>query len=103
MLKNWKLKLRYGKLKTPFKHFTVIADGIVGTLKEGFICRPGNAYMGMKTWSTSAEESGDLIIAIGENIGFKVTGKIQIFETDPTEPPGKIPRGYDINFTPYDK
>ena len=35
--KNWKLKLRYGKLKTPFQHFTLIADGIVGDLIDGVL------------------------------------------------------------------
>ena len=28
-ISDWKLKLRYGKLKTPFSHFTVLADGKV--------------------------------------------------------------------------
>lgn len=103
MEKDWKLKLRYGKTKTPYKHFTVIADGIVRELKDGFNCRPGKAYMGMKTWSTSTRESVDMIKVIGKQIGFEVTGKIEVFETEPTEPPGENPHGYNINLTPYDK
>jgi hypothetical protein len=31
-IKDWKLKLRYGKIKIDFKHFTVLTDGIVGEL-----------------------------------------------------------------------
>lgn len=102
-MKDWKLKLKYGKLKTPFHHFTVIAEGMVEELEEGFECRPGKAYMGMKTWATDAEESADMIKGIGEHIGFRVTGKIEVFTTEPKEPPGENPRGYDIQFTPYDE
>ena len=101
--KNWKLKLRYGKLKTPFQHFTLLADGVVGDLMEGFSCRPGSAIMAMKVWASSAEEAFDMIRAIGEQIGFTVTGRIQIYETAPVSPPPREnPHGYDIRFTPYD-
>jgi hypothetical protein len=102
-MKDWKLKLKYGQLTTPFQHFTVIADGVVGELGEGFECRPGKAFMGMKTWETNMDESADMIKVIGEQIGFTVTGKIEIFRTEPVEPPGENPHGYDIQFTPYDE
>jgi hypothetical protein len=100
--KDWKLKLRYGKLKTPFKHYTVIAEGIVGQLVHGFSCRSGNAFMAMKTWSHCPGESADMLVAIGREIGFTVNAKVQIFETNPEQPPGEEPFGYDINFTPFD-
>ncbi len=38
--KDWKLKLRYGKLQTPYQHFTLIAKGIVGELADGFSSIP---------------------------------------------------------------
>ena len=100
--KNWKLKLRYGKIKTPFQHYTVLADGIVEELADGFECPPGRAWMGMKTWSSSTDESIDMIRVIGEQIGFKITGKIYVYDnTEPSQPPRDDPYGYDINFTPY--
>tara|TARA_R100001132_G_C3256401_1_gene81890 strand:+ start:313 stop:627 length:315 start_codon:yes stop_codon:yes gene_type:complete len=102
MEKDWKLKLRYGKTKTEFKHFTVLADGIVGELVDGFECKPGNAWMSMKTWSNSADESTDMIQYVGGQIGFECNGKIEIYETEPTEPPKDEPFGYEINFAPYD-
>ena len=101
MEKDWKLKLRYGKTKTPYKHYTTIADGIVGELIDGFDCRPGKAYMGMKTWALSTKESADMIKVIGKEIGFEVTGKIEVFITESNEPPSEKPFGYDIKFTPY--
>jgi hypothetical protein len=99
--KNWKLDLRYGRMTTPFKHFTAIADGVVGDLVEGFECPPGTAFMAMKCWASSTDESADMIQSIGEQIGFKVTGKIEVFVTEPEQPPGNNPHGYDIGFTPY--
>src|SRR5262245_35279887 len=101
--KDWKLKLRYGRLSSPYKHFSVLADGIVGKLEDGFECRPGRAWMGMKTWATDADESADMAKAIGKQIGFTVSGDIQIYVTEPERPPGEKPYGYDIRFTPYDE
>lgn len=101
-ISNWKLKLRYGKITTPFKHFTVFADGVVGELCEGFQCRPGRAWMAMKTWATDADESADMIQVIGKEIGFSVDGRIHIYDTEPEQPPKDKPFGYDIGFTPYD-
>lgn len=102
MDKDWKLKLRYGKTKTPFKHFSVIADGVVRELADCFECEPGSAWMSMKTWSHSSDECADMIKYVGGEIGFECKGKIEIYETDPTEPPKDNPYGYDINFTPYE-
>lgn len=98
--KDWKLNLRYGKLKTPYQHYTAIAEGVVSEGMEDFSCPPGKAFMGMKTWASSTDESADMIQVIGEQIGFTVTGRIHIYETEPTEPPRENPYGYDINFTP---
>jgi hypothetical protein len=100
--KDWKLKLRYGQLQTPFKHYTAIAEGIVGELAEGFSCPPGNAFMAIKTWASSSDESADMARVIGEKIGFQVTGDTQVYDTEPTQPPRANPFGYDISFTPFD-
>ena len=32
-------------------------------------------------------------------ISWKMTGDIQVYETEAKEPPGENPYGYDINFT----
>ena len=101
--KDWKLNLRYGKLHTPFKHLTLIAQGVAGDLQGGFTCPPGNAFMGMKVWASSDEEAAAMIQAIGYQIGFKVTGDIQIYYTDPLEPPKDNPYGYDITFSPFNE
>jgi len=101
--KDWKLKLRYGRLNTDFKHFTVLADGVVGKLRDEFDCRPGRAWMAMKAWATDGDESADMIRLIGRQIGFTVDGEIMIYDTQPEEPPRDKPFGYGIGFTPYDE
>jgi hypothetical protein len=100
--RNWKLKLRYGRLKTPFQHFTVIAEGVAGDLMDGFSCRPGSTFMSMKVWASSSEESIEMIRAIGKQIGFTVTGRTYVYETEPTSPPKANPHGYEIKFTSFD-
>lgn len=98
---NWKLDLRYGRLSTPFRHFTLIADGVVGELQAGFTCPAGPAVMAMKVWASDAAEAGDMVVAIGRQIGFSVTGKLEVYETEAEQPPGPNPHGYAIGFTPY--
>jgi hypothetical protein len=101
--KDWKLKLRYGKLITPYKHYTLIAEGVVGKLADGFECRPGTAFMAMKAWASSEDEAFDMIKSIGRHIGFSVTKEIQLFNSDPQEPPSDGPYGYEINFHSFDE
>jgi hypothetical protein len=102
MEKNWKLKLKYGKLETPYKHYTLFADGQNINLSEEFDCPKGFAIMSIKTWCESTEQAADLISYVSEQIGFEIKDKIEIYETDPQEPPKEKPFGYDIRFTPYE-
>jgi len=50
MIKDWKLKLRYGRLKTPFTHYTLIAPARVEKYIEDFDAEIGKAWIGMKIW-----------------------------------------------------
>ncbi len=98
-----KLRPEGGKIQTPFKHVTLIAEGIAGELQDGFICPPGKAFIGMKAWARSDEEAADMIQVIGKQISFEITGDIQIYYTDPSIPPQENPHGYDIKFTPFEE
>ena len=100
---DWKLKLRYGRLQTPYKHFSVLADGVAGKLSGGFECRPGRAWMTMSVWASSEEEAFDMARLIGKDIGFEVDGRMELFDTEPKEPPRDSPFAYAIGFTPYDE
>lgn len=100
---DWKLKLRYGKETTPYSHYTIIADGVAGDLVDGFECRPGSAVMSMKAWASDLDEALDMIRSIGEQVGFNVSGEVEIYETEPEHPPKDNPYGYDLNFVEYDE
>lgn len=84
------------------EHYTVLADGIVGELTDGFSCRPGKAIMGIKVWSPTLDEAGEMAESIGNQIGFTVQGKVEVYKTDPKVEAGENPHGYDIMFTPHD-
>ena len=100
--KDWKLDLRYGRRKTPYSHYTVIAECIASEPRVGFECRSDSAFMGMKIWASSADAAADMIRVVGRRIGFKITGRAQVYETEPVEPLGENPRGYDITLTSFD-
>lgn len=102
MNKNWFLKLKYGKSKTPFQHYTLIAKGIAGELKEGFSCPAGEAYMGMSVWASSEQEASEMMANISEDIGFALSDRIQIYKSKPIELPGDQPHGYGINFHSFE-
>lgn len=95
---DWKLKLRYGKLKTPYKHFTVFAEGCMEEESSVFECPLVPAWMAIKIWATDSHESNDMIQAIGRQVEFTVTGRIEIYITEPIEPPDYEPFGYYISF-----
>ncbi len=100
--KNWKLKLRYGKLTTPYKHYSLIAPVVINEYIEDFAAKPGTAYIGMKVWATNSNEAVDLLESIGNQAGFVINGRIEIYDTDPKEAPCENPNAYDIKFSYYD-
>jgi len=59
--------------------------------------------MAMKAWASDSDEAANMIQDIGMQVGFTVDGNIEIYETEPTEPPKENPYGYDITFSPYDQ
>ncbi|EDP57551.1 hypothetical protein [Vibrio sp. AND4] len=42
-----------------------------------------------------------MLNVIGEQVGFHIKGKVEIYNTEPEEPPKENPFGYGIDFTPY--
>jgi hypothetical protein len=100
--KDWKLKLRYGKLKTPYKHYTLIAPVIINEFIEDFEAKPGHAYLGMKIWASDYDEAVEIIENIGIQTGYQINGKIEIYDTPPEQPPADHPNAYGINFSYYE-
>jgi len=98
---DWKLKLRYGQLTTNFIHVTLIGDGKVITVNEEYNTELGPAVMALKAWVESHDEAFNMIAAIAEHLGFELKGRIELFETEPDDPPKEKQFGYAINFTAY--
>jgi len=101
MDKDWKVKFNVGKLETAFIHFTGIANGNAEGLSEGFDCPTDQAIFTIKMWAESADMAVEMVCSIGRQIGFEVDGDIQIFDSEPDQPPKDVPYGYGISFTPY--
>ena len=51
---DWKLKLRYGKISTPYEHYTLITDGHILDANKCGVERGGSAFMSMKVWASSS-------------------------------------------------
>jgi len=101
-LSDWKLKLRYGRLKTKLSHFTLIADCEVLKPNKDLGSVNGRGFFAMKIWAEEHNEAVHMIELYSNQVGLNIDGKIQIYDTEPINPPGDIPAGYDPNFTPYD-
>lgn len=99
---DWKLKLRYGKLTTPFTHYIDFATGFIGEMLSQDSGYPvGPAIMGIKIWAKDMQDSVDLLYGIADQIGFTITGDIDVAEMPPEQPPETEPYGYDCTFTPF--
>jgi hypothetical protein len=99
---NWKLLLRYGRLKTPYEHFTVLADVCVIEADADLGSQLGPAWLAMKAWASSADAAGELVAAIAPQIGAEVGGRVEVYSSEPAEPPRDVPFAYDPSFTAYE-
>lgn len=86
---------------TGFTHFTLLADGEVFEPNLEFETERGRYIMAMKAWAKDAEEAADMIVEIGQSLGFRPDGELQVFVTSPEEPEEDEPYGYDVQFTSY--
>ncbi len=98
---DWKLKLRYGKTSTPFQHATLLAVGYMDQARHDYGVDQGPAVMAAKIWSISDLDAVEIVAQVGRDIGFRITGNIEIYRTDPEEPPIDKPSVYGVNFTPF--
>ena len=101
--KNWKLKLRYGGLTTPYHHYSLIVDGEVLEETERNGAAHGPAVMGFKCWSASHEEAFDMAEFFAGEFCFSITGRIELYDTEPKEPLRDKPYGYDFGFNSYSR
>lgn len=53
----------------------------------------------MKAWIAHIDDAFEVIEYVGEQIGFKITGKIEVYETEPDSPPDVNPYVYNVKFS----
>ena len=99
---NWKLLLRYGRLDTPYEHFTVLADVQVIEGDADLGSRVGPAWLSMKVWAASADAAAQLVEAIASQVGTELRGNVEVYSSEPTEPPQEEPFAYDPSFVAYE-
>ena len=97
------MKLRYGTLTTEYEHVTIIADGRILLTNQLDNYPAGPTIMSMKAWASSSQEAVDMATRIGKELGFQVTGRVDVYDTEPGKPPRENPFGYDMDFVPYDE
>ena len=100
-MSDWKLELEQGLIQTPYRHFTVMADGSSPRGLTDYQCPPGRAWMSVMTWATDEEESINMVRVVGEHLGFEIDGQIEVKAAEPEQPPHEAPYLYAIEFTPY--
>lgn len=98
---DWKSLYQAGQLNTPYRHFSVIAEGVAGPNTRQYGGKPGPAFLGMRIWASSVEEARQMTRRFAERVGFVFKGKVEVYDTEPVEPPRADPHAYSIKFTPY--
>ncbi len=99
---DWKLKLRYGKLETPFAHFAIVIEGSFDEAFPEYGCPAGSAVMGLKVWARDEDEAVVVSQAFGQSIGFTASGRIEVYEVPPEDPPKLEPYVYQWTFHPFE-
>lgn len=87
---------------TDLTHYTLLADGEVFAPNADFGTEPGPCIMAMKVWAKDPEQAADIIVAVGEQLGFRPDGELQVFVSAPEAPEEDEPFGYDVQFTSYE-
>ena len=98
---DWKLKLRYGRVTTPFTHYTLLADGRLLAANEKLGGEPGPAFFGLKIWAVDDDEAFIIYRDIASREGFEIGDKIDLWTTDPERPPKDRPYAYGPKLTAY--
>lgn len=101
-MKNWKLKLHYNKIKTPYKHYQLFANGKnIAMDPEKYKNQSPNAYMALKCWAEDDKQAVSMMDKVAQSVGFEIKDKVEIYHNEPTQSPEKEPYAYDLNFHFY--
>ena len=83
-----------------FKHFSLVAGG---DTMEGHAVpdgRVGPSVMSLKVWASSVEEAVEVIISIGNEVGFKIEQNVEVFRSKATQMARDETFAYDVRVLP---
>ena len=83
-----------------FKHFSLVAGG---DTMEGHAVpdgRVGPSVMSLKVWASSVEEAVEVIISIGNEVGFKIEQNVEVFRSKATQMARDETFAYDVRVVP---
>ncbi|HIG23771.1 MAG TPA: hypothetical protein EYG02_11570 [Henriciella marina] len=83
-----------------FKHFCLVAGG---ETMEGHAVpdgRVGPSVMSLKVWAASVEEAVEVIISIGNEIGFKIEQNVEVIRSKATQMARDEAFAYAVRITP---
>ncbi|WP_156807954.1 hypothetical protein [Henriciella marina] len=86
-----------------FKHFSLVAGG---DIMEGHAVpngRIGPSVLSLKVWAASVEEAVDVVIAIGNEVGFKIEENVEVFRSKATQIAGDEAFAYDVKIVPCEE
>lgn len=85
-----------------FKHFSIVAGGDTMDGHQIPDGRVGPSVMSMKVWAASVEEAVDVIISIGNEVGFKIEKNVEVFRSKATQIARDEPFAYDVRIRSID-
>lgn len=81
----------------------MIADGKIVEARPDFKTIEGSAaFFTIKVWATDNAEAIDVLVVVGQEVGFDASGEIYVYNSEPEQPPGENPHAYDLNFHQYE-
>lgn len=86
--------LRHYDLRTEGR---IVGDSAHADLPEG------PATMTAKIWASGPEEVADVVVALANELQFKILGDVEVRESEPVEPSQGAPSAYGVEFTHYDE
>jgi hypothetical protein len=93
----WRLKLRYGRLKTAFSHHAILMDGVPDAAVQSDM----RGFFAISIWAPSSDEAIAMARCAAETMGFRPDGRTYVYAAEPREPPLARPHGYGVTISRY--
>ncbi|MEM7766527.1 MAG: hypothetical protein AAF253_03455 [Pseudomonadota bacterium] len=87
----------------PLRHYDLRTEGRIIGKSEHADLPEGPATMTAKIWAAGPEQVADVVVALTNELQFKILGDVEVRESEPSEPNQAAPSAYAVEFTHYDE